>query len=48
VGETQGEAFWGVDQDIASVSDFIARYITDNSRLHDSRNLLAYYGLLSW
>ena len=32
VGETKGEAFWGVDQDIASVSDFIARYITDNGR----------------
>ena len=32
VGEAKGEDFWGVDQDIASVSDFIARYITDNGR----------------
>ena len=32
VGDTKGEDFWGVDQDIATVSDFIARYITDNGR----------------
>jgi hypothetical protein len=32
VGDTKGEGFWGVAQDIASVSDFIARYITDNGR----------------
>jgi carboxypeptidase C (cathepsin A) len=29
VGEAEGEDFWGVDNDIESVSNFIARYITD-------------------
>jgi len=32
VGEGKGEDFWGVDQDIESVSDFIAQYITENAR----------------
>ena len=32
VGEGKGEDFWGVDQDIASVSEFIVKYITDNGR----------------
>ena len=40
VGETEGEAFWGVDQDIASVSDFIARYITNNGRWQSPKYLL--------
>jgi carboxypeptidase C (cathepsin A) len=40
VGETEGEAFWGVDQDIASVSEFIARYITDNGRWQSPKYLL--------
>lgn len=31
-GAGEGKDFWGVDQDIASVSQFIARYITDNGR----------------
>ena len=49
VGETEGEAFWGVDQDIASVSDFIARYITDNGRWQSAKYLLgeSYGGIRS-
>jgi carboxypeptidase C (cathepsin A) len=49
VGETEGEHFWGVDQDIASVSDFIARYITDNGRWQSPKYLLgeSYGGIRS-
>ena len=32
VGEGKGEDFWGVDQDIKSVSEFIVQYVTENSR----------------
>lgn len=32
VGEGKGEEFWGVDQDIESVSKFIVRYVTENGR----------------
>jgi carboxypeptidase C (cathepsin A) len=32
VGEAEGKDFWGVDNDIRSVSDFIVQYITDNGR----------------
>ena len=32
VGETEGKDFWGVDNDIKSVSDFIVQYLTDNHR----------------
>lgn len=32
VGEGSGEDFWGVDQDIKSVSEFIVKYLTDNGR----------------
>ena len=32
VGEAKGEDFWGVDQDIESVGDFIRRYTTENGR----------------
>jgi carboxypeptidase C (cathepsin A) len=32
VGEAKGEQFWGVDQDIESVADFIRRYVTENGR----------------
>ncbi|HEY5775287.1 MAG TPA: peptidase S10 [Xanthomonadales bacterium] len=48
-GETKGEVFWGVDQDIASVSDFIARYITDNDRWQSPKYLLgeSYGGIRS-
>lgn len=32
VGEAKGEDFWGVDQDIKSVSEFIVQYTTENKR----------------
>lgn len=32
VGEGEGEDFWGVDQDIKSVSEFIVQYVTENGR----------------
>ena len=32
VGEGKGEDFWGVDQDIKSVSEFIVQYVTQNGR----------------
>lgn len=48
-GDTKGEVFWGVDQDIASVSDFIARYVTDNGRWQSPKYLLgeSYGGIRS-
>lgn len=32
VGDGKGEDFWGVDQDIKSVSEFIIQYVTENGR----------------
>lgn len=32
LGEAEGEDFWGVDNDIRSVSDFIVRYVSDQGR----------------
>lgn len=32
VGEAEGKDFWGVDNDIKSVSDFIVQYVTSNHR----------------
>lgn len=32
VGEAEGKDFWGVDNDIKSVSDFIVQYVTENHR----------------
>jgi carboxypeptidase C (cathepsin A) len=32
VGKAEGKDFWGVDQDIKSVSNFIAKYVTQNNR----------------
>ena len=32
VGEGKGKDFWGVDQDIKSVSEFIVQYVTENGR----------------
>jgi len=32
IGKGEGKDFWGVDQDIKSVADFIQKYITQNSR----------------
>ena len=48
-GEAKGKDFWGVDQDIASVSDFIARYVTENGRWMSPKYLLgeSYGGMRS-
>ncbi len=32
IGKGEGKDFWGVDQDIKSVSDFIVKYVTQNGR----------------
>lgn len=40
VGDTEGEDFWGVDNDIRSVSEFIVRYITDNGRWASPKYIL--------
>ena len=32
VGKGENDDFWGVDQDIESVSEFIVRYVTENGR----------------
>ena len=49
VGAGKGEDFWGVDQDIASVSRFIARYVTENNRWLSPKYLLgeSYGGMRS-
>jgi len=49
VGDATGEDFWGVDQDIASVSDFIAQYVTANNRWLSPKYLLgeSYGGMRS-
>ena len=39
-GDAEGKDFWGVDNDIKSVSDFIARYITDNGRWASPKYIL--------
>lgn len=49
VGEGKGEDFWGVDNDIRSVSDFIARYVTEAGRWASPKYLLgeSYGGIRS-
>ncbi|MCW8872095.1 MAG: peptidase S10, partial [Xanthomonadales bacterium] len=49
VGEGKGEDFWGVDQDIRSVSEFIVRYVTENGRWASPKFLLgeSYGGMRS-
>ncbi len=49
VGEGEGKDFWGVDNDIRSVSNFIAQYITDNGRWASPKYLLgeSYGGIRS-
>jgi len=32
LGDAKGDDFWGVDQDVDSVGEFIRRYVTDNGR----------------
>jgi len=40
VGKAKNKDFWGVDQDIKSVSQFIKQYITDNDRWNSPKYLL--------
>lgn len=49
VGKGKGEDFWGVDQDIESVSKFIARYISAEGRWQSPKYLLgeSYGGIRS-
>jgi len=49
VGEGKGEDFWGVDQDIKSVSAFIVQYVTENGRWASPKFILgeSYGGMRS-
>lgn len=49
VGEGKSEDFWGVDNDIRTVADFIARYVTVNGRWTSPKYLLgeSYGGIRS-
>ncbi len=49
VGDAEGKDFWGVDNDIRSVSDFIARWTTVNNRWLSPKYLLgeSYGGMRS-
>jgi carboxypeptidase C (cathepsin A) len=49
VGKGKSEDFWGVSKDIQTVSDFIARYITENGRWTSPNYLLgeSYGGIRS-
>ena len=40
VGEAEGTDFWGVDQDIQSVSEFIVQYVTENGRWASPKYIL--------
>ena len=40
LGDTEGKVFWGVDQDMKSVSAFIKRYVTENGRWASPKYLL--------
>ena len=40
IGKGKGKDFWGVDQDIESVANFIERYITDHGRWNSPKFLL--------
>ena len=49
VGEGKTENFWGVDQDIKSISDFIVQYVTENGRWASPKFILgeSYGGMRS-
>jgi len=49
VGEAEGKDFWGVDQDIKSVSEFIVKYLTENGRWASPKYILgeSYGGMRS-
>jgi carboxypeptidase C (cathepsin A) len=40
VGEAEGKDFWGVDNDIKSVSDFIVRFVSDHGRWASPKYIL--------
>jgi carboxypeptidase C (cathepsin A) len=40
VGEGEGKDFWGVDEDIKSVSEFIVQYVTENGRWASPKYIL--------
>jgi carboxypeptidase C (cathepsin A) len=40
VGKAKGADFWGVDQDIKSISEFIKQYVTENERWNSPKYLL--------
>ncbi len=40
LGEAEGKDFWGVDNDIKSVSEFIVRYTSDNGRWMSPKYIL--------
>lgn len=49
IGEGENKDFWGVDQDIRSVSDFIVQYVTENGRWASPKYILgeSYGGMRS-
>lgn len=49
VGDAEGEDFWGVDQDIKSISEFIVQYLTENGRWASPKYILgeSYGGMRS-
>jgi len=49
IGKGKVEDFWGVDQDIKSVSEFIVKYVTDNGRWASPKYILgeSYGGMRS-
>ncbi len=49
VGDAKGEDFWGVDQDIKSISEFIVQYLTENGRWASPKYILgeSYGGMRS-
>lgn len=40
IGKGEGKEFWGVDQDIKSVSDFIVKYVSQNKRWSSPKFIL--------
>lgn len=40
IGKATGKDFWGVDQDIKSISQFIKQYVTENDRWNSPKYLL--------
>jgi len=49
IGKAKGTDFWGVDQDINSVGNFIAQYVTENKRWSSPKYILgeSYGGMRS-